>query len=679
MGLQELFYPRSVAVIGSVAEGKLGCVLIRGLLESGFKDIYAINLTAQGVDQIPGFRSVQETGAAVDLAVIVSPAATVRSVMEDCGRAGVRAAVVITSGFAEAGNPAGEEELKQVARHYGIRFVGPNCAGILNMQHNLVVTLEAKPLKGSIALVSQSGGIGGLVMSSARERGLGFSKFVSYGNGADINVIELLCYLKDDPETRAVALYVENVKDGREFIKALQELSREKPVVIIKSGRTGTGQRAALSHTGSMAGSDAVYDAAFRESGALRVESVEEMLDLCQGLATLPLLKGRRLAIIGNSGGFGVLAADKAEEVGLEVAEPGPGLKEKLRAFLPSHASIQNPVDLTVEGTAASYRQALSAALGEYDAALALYIGTPYLEAIPYAASIVKAAEESQKPVAVSLAVGSDISGSLKLLQEHGLPNFSSGERAARALGRIADYGQYRAGLRPLPSLPEALGGLPPGSGHLLETEAMQWLKENGLPVPEFCFAVGHTEAVAACRRLGYPVVMKVVSPEIIHKSDHGGVVLDIDSDSAAGAAFDRIQASARGKDFRGVVIYPMLKGGREVILGLTRDPQFGPVVVFGLGGIYTEVLQDIALRVAPVDSAGAMEMIRSIRALPLLQGLRGQEPVDLESLADALARFSRLPFLYPEVQEVDLNPVFVFPDRLVIGDARVICGRRTE
>ena len=678
MGLHELFYPRSVAVIGSAAEGKLGCVLVRGLLESGFKEIYAINLAARGVDRVPGFRSVQETGGAVDLAVIVSPAATARDVMEDCGRAGVKAAVVITSGFAEAGNSVGEEELKQVARRYGIRFVGPNCAGILNMHHDLVVTLEARPLKGSVALVSQSGGIGGLVMSLARERGLGFSKFVSYGNGADINVIELLYYFKDDPETRAVALYLENVNNGREFIRALQELSREKPVVVIKSGRTGVGQRAALSHTGSMAGSDAVYGAAFREGGALRVESVEEMVDLCQGLASLPPLKGRRLAIVGNSGGFGVLAADKAEEVGLDVAEPSPRLKEQLRTFLPSHASIHNPVDLTVEGTAASYRQALSGALGEYDTALALYIGTPYLEAAPYAAGIVKAAQESRKPVAVSLAVGSDIAGSLKLLQEHGIPNFSSGERAVRALGRIADYEQYRAGLRPLP-LPEALGGLPSGKGPLLETEAMQWLQENGLPVPKFCFATGRAEAVAGCRRLGYPAVMKVVCPEIIHKSDQGGVILDIDCDSAAGAAFDRLREAARGKDFRGAVIYPMLKGGREVILGLSRDPQFGPVVVFGLGGIYTEVLQDIALRVAPVDCARAMEMIRGIRAFPLLQGLRGQKPVDLESLAEALARFSRLPFLYPEVQEVDLNPVFVFPEGLVIGDARVICGRRTE
>ncbi len=661
MGLQELFYPRAVAVIGSVAEGKLGCVLVRRLLESGFKHIYAINLTAQGVDQVPGFRSVQEIKAAVDLAVIVSPAATVKSVMEDCGWAGVKAAVVITSGFTEAGNAAGEEELKQVAHHYGIRFVGPNCAGILNMHHNLVVTLEAKPPKGSIALVSQSGGLGGLVMSSASERGLGFSKFVSYGNGADIDVIELLRYFKDDPETRVVALYIENVKNGGEFIRALQELSRIKPVVVIKSGRTGTGQRAALSHTGSMAGSDAVYDAAFREGGALRVESVEEMLDLCQGLASFPPLRGRRLVIVANSGGPGVLAADKAEEVGLEVAEPSPGLKEKLRTFLPSHAGIRNPVDLTVEGTAASYRQTLLEALQEYDAALALYVGTPYLEAMPYAAGIVKAAQESRKPVAVSLAIGSDISGSLQLLQEHGMPNFISGERAVRALGRVADYEKYRASLRPLPSVPAAIGSLP-GQGPLLETLAMQWLKENGLPVPESCFAASRTEAVAGCRRLGYPVVMKVVSPEIVHKSDHGGVILDIDSDTAAGEAFDRIREAARGKDFRGVAMYPMLKGGREVLLGLSRDPQFGPVVVFGLGGIYTEVLQDITLRVAPVDYDRAMEMIHSLKAFPLLKGIRGQKPADLKALADTLARFSRLPFSLPRGPGSGPEPCFCFP-----------------
>ncbi|MDN5344160.1 MAG: hypothetical protein PWQ18_271 [Clostridia bacterium] len=678
MSLQEVFYPRAVAVIGSVAEGKLGYVLVRRLLEGGFKHIYAVNLKAQGVDQVSGFRSVQEINAAVDLAVIVSPAATVKSVMEDCGRAGVKAAVVITSGFAEAGNATGEEELKQMAQHYGIRFVGPNCAGILNMHHNLVVTLEALPPKGSITLVSQSGAVGGLVMSAARERGLGFSKFISYGNGADISVIELLRYFQDDPETRVVALYIENMKDGRVFIKTLQELTQEKPVVVIKSGRTGTGQRAALSHTGSMAGSDAVYDAALRESGALRVESIEEMLDLCQGFACLPPPKGRRLLIVTNSGGPGVMAADKAEEVGLEVAEPGPGLKEKLGAFLPSHAGMRNPVDLTVEGTAESYRRILVEALQEYDAALALYVGTPYLEAMPYAASIVEAAKESRKPVAASLAVGSDIPQSLQLLQEHGMPNFTSGERAVRVLGRMADYEKYRAGLRPLPPVPAALGSLP-GEGPLLEPEAMQWLKENGLAVPEFCFAASRGEAVDSCRRLGYPVVMKVVSPEIIHKSDHGGVVLDIDGDTVAGEAFDRIREAARDKDFRGVVIYPMLKGGREVLLGLSRDPQFGPVVVFGLGGIYTEVLQDIALRVAPVDYDRAMEMIHSLKAFPLLKGIRGQKPADLKALADTMARFSRLPFLYPEVQEVDLNPVFVFPEGLVIGDARVICRRRSD
>ncbi|MBC7324771.1 MAG: acetate--CoA ligase family protein, partial [Moorella sp. (in: Bacteria)] len=465
---------------------------------------------------------------------------------------------------------------------------------------------------------------------------------------------------------------IENVKNGREFIRVLRELTQKKPVVVIKSGRTCTGQRAALSHTGSMAGSDAVYDIAFRESGALRVESIEEMLDLCQGLVYLPPLKGQRLVIVTNSGGPGVMAADKAEEAGLEVAEPGPGLKEKLCNFLPAHAGIRNPVDLTVEGTAESYRQTLLGALEEYDAALALYVGTPYLEAMPYAASIAEAAKESQKPVAVSLAVGSDIAESLKLLREHGIPNFISGERAVRMLGRMADYEKYRAGFRPLPPEPTAIGSLP-GKGTLFEPEAMQWLKENGMAVPEFYFATSRAEAIEGCRRLGYPVVMKVVSREIIHKSDHGGVVLDIDGDTAAGEAYDRIQEAAWGKDMRGVVIYPMFKGGREVLLGLYRDPHFGPVVVFGLGGIYTEVLRDIALRVAPIDYEGAMEMIHSIKAFPLLKGIRGQKPVDLRALADTLASFSRLPFLYPEVQEIDLNPVFVFPEGLVIGDARVI------
>lgn len=679
MSFQALFNPRGVAVAGSVSPGKLGSVLINRLVEGGFEKIYALNPKAQGVGRVPGFASARDISEPVDLVVIASPAPTVKDVLEDCGKKGVKAAIIITSGFSEAGNAAGEEEIKQVAAKYGIRFTGPNCAGMVNTHCQLLATLEAAPPKGNTALISQSGAVGGAIMAWSREQGLGISKFVSYGNGNDLNELEFLQFLKDDPETRVIAMYLENVKNGREFMQVLKEVTAVKPVVVIKSGRTGTGQRATLSHTGSMAGADAVYDAALRECGALRVETIEDMLDLCKGFSYLPPVAGRRLAIVTNSGGPGVMAADKAEEVKLDVAEPSPELTKALKELLPPHAGVKNPIDLTVEGTGEEYRQALKGALQEYDAALALYIGTPYLEAMPIVRGIEAAAREGQKPVVSTVLVGSDVEQSIDFLKEYSLPNFVTGERAVRVLSRMAEYEEFKAKATSPAGIPEKKGVLP-GEASVLEPDGMTLLKENGISVPEFRFAASREDAISASRALGYPVVMKVVSPQILHKSDCGGVILNIGDGEGAGKAFDQIQKAAEGRDFRGVIIYPMLKGGREVILGCTRDVQFGPVIAFGLGGIYTEVLKDIVLRVAPVDRMGAEEMIRSIRTYPILKGIRGQEPADLDALAEAIVNFSRLPFLYPDLEEADLNPVFVFPQGVLVGDVRLVkSGRKNK
>jgi len=675
MSFQALFNPRGVAVAGSVAPGKLGNVLINRLVEGGFEKIYALNPKAQGIGRVEGFTSAQDINEPLDLVVIASPASTVKDVLEDCGKKGVKAAIIITSGFSEAGNTTGEEEIKSIAQKYGIRFTGPNCAGMVNTHSQLLATLEAAPPKGNTALISQSGAVGGNIMAWAKEQGLGISKFVSYGNGNDLNELEFLKFLKDDPETKVIAMYLENIKNGREFMQILKEVTRIKPVVVIKSGRTSTGQRATLSHTGSMAGADAVYDAVLKECGAMRVETIEDMFDLCKGFAFLPPVTGRRLAVITNSGGPGVMAADKAEEVGLDVAEPSGDMAVALKELLPPHAGIKNPIDLTVEGTGEEYRQVLEKALKEYDAALALYIGTPYLKAMSIAEGIKKAAEALQKPIVSTVQVGCDVEESVNYLKEHNLPNFVTGERAVKVLSRMAEYEKYRSNLSKSTEIPEKKGKLP-GDGPILEPDGMALLRENGIPVPQLRFVSTGQEATKAARELGYPVVMKVVSPQILHKSDCGGVVLNISNDQEAASAFDQIEKAAHGRDFRGVVIYPMLKGGREVILGLTRDVQFGPVIAFGLGGIYTEVLKDIVLRVAPVDRAGAEEMIRSIRTYPILKGIRGQEPADLDALAEAIVNFSKLPFLYPEIEEADLNPVFVFPKGIFVGDVRLVPNR---
>jgi acyl-CoA synthetase (NDP forming) len=674
-----------VAVVGSASEGKIGYELIRQLVDGGYREVFAVNPKAQGALSAPGYEAVSKIDRLVDMAVIVSPTPTVPNVLADCGRAGVMAAVIITAGFSEVGNQAGEDEIRQVANRYGIRFVGPNCAGIVNTRHRLFPTLETRPPAGAISIVAQSGAVGGIVLAWAQEHGLGIAKFASYGNGADLNEIDLLQYLAEDPETEAVGLYIETVTDGRAFMQAVRGCTRHKPVIVIKAGRTRSGQRAALSHTGSMAGADAVYDAALRQCGAIRVQSIEELFDLCKAFLHVPRWGGRRVAIVTNSGGPGVLAADRAEEVGLDVAEPSPGLKKRLSKFLPAHCALRNPIDLTVEGTEDGYRQTLLAVLDEYDAVLALNVATPYIDSVPLARGICDAAEQSGKPVVASFLPGRIVAQGVAHLQEHGIPNFATGERAVTALARMAKYyestdsqahepprvseSQIGAG-----DLPSAIGHLP-GEGQMLEPEAMAWLRDNGLPVPDFYFASTQAEVMHGCSHIGYPVVMKVVSPDILHKSDYGGIVLDIRDAPEAAAAFQEIRqaATSRGKSFHGVIIYPMIRDAQEVLLGLSRDPQFGPVVAFGLGGIYTEIWHDVSLRVAPIDQIEAAAMIREIKSFPLLQGVRGQEGRDLDALATILARFSQLPFRYPDVAEVDLNPVFLLSEGLVVGDVRVI------
>jgi len=680
LNLDKLFFPRGVVVVGSTSQGKLGYELIRQILEGGYQELFAVNPKAQGVLSVPGYRAVADIERPVDMAVVVSPTATVPAVLEDCGRAGVAAAVVITAGFSEAGNSAGERDIKRVADRHGIRFVGPNCAGIVNTSHRLFPTLETRPPAGGVALVAQSGAIGGVFLAWAKQFGLGISKFVSYGNGADLNEIELLDYLAEDRETRVVALYIESVgaigdgeRSGSAFMQAVQRCTQHKPLVVMKAGRTQSGRRATLSHTGSMAGADAVYDAALRQCGAIRVQTIEEMFDLCKAFHYVPPPRGRRVAIVTNSGGPAVLAADWAEAVGLQVKEPSAATKERLSEFLPAHCALRNPIDLTVEGTEDGYRETLTAVLEEYDAVLALNIATPYLDSVPLAKGVCDAAQGADKPVVASV------------LQKGGVPNFATGERALAALARMAEHTQHRAGTPGRWSSPERRQDveqkrLPgPEGAQILEPEGMAWLRENGFPVPDFRFAADPREVLESCHAIGYPVVMKVVSPEILHKSDYGGVILDIRDDEAALEAYGRIQRAAAGRGLRGVIVTPMIRGAQEVLLGLSRDPQFGPVVAFGLGGIYTELWRDIALRVAPVDRSEAQRMIQEIRSFPLLRGVRGEAPRDLDALAELLVKFSWLPFQYPELEEVDLNPIFLLSEGLVVGDIRVIRSNHTK
>lgn len=678
MSLRELFYPRGVAVIGSTSKGKLGYELIRKIVNGGYNNVCAVNPKGQGAHGVPGYDAVSHIDRSIDLAVIASPAPTVADVLQDCGKAGVKAAVIITAGFSEVGNTKEEARIAAVAKRYGIRLCGPNCAGIINTRYRLYPTLETHPPQGDVAFVTQSGALGGAVLSWAEEQGLGFSKFASYGNGVDLNEIDFLDYLVDDSDTKVVALYIESVSDGRAFVVAAQRLAREKPLVVIKAGCSVSGHRATLSHTGSMAGSDSVYDAAFRQCGAIRVDTIEEMFDLCRGFVTLPPVKGRRLVIVTNSGGPGVLAADRAEAVGLRLDEPTPSLQAKLSTFLPPVCSLENPIDLTVEGTESDYQKTLREALGEYDAALAINVCTPYLDALPLARGICGAATAVTKPIAANFMAGRTVALSLPYLKEHGVPNFVTGERAVTVLSQMATYEKYKRKNRLLPKIPARIGSLLSDSdGPLLEPEGMTWLHENGIPVPEYRLATSVDDAVSGSCSIGYPVVIKVVSHDIIHKSEIGGVITGIRTDDEVVAAFHSIEQRTGEHDFQGVIIYPMITDALEILIGFSRDAQFGPVIAFGVGGIYTEILRDISLRIAPLDYDEANAMMREIKAFPILEGTRGQPTRDLSAVARILVDFSRLPFHYPEIVEADLNPVFVLSAGVLVGDVRVIQKRR--
>ncbi len=694
-----LFEPKSVAVVGSTSPGKLGYVLIEQLLAGGFRRVSVVGPKGQGALGVSGFRSIGEIPEAPDLVVVASPADTVPNVIEDAGRAGAKVAVILTAGFSEVGRKAEEQALLEAARGSGIRLVGPNCAGIVNTKAHLFPTLETRPPSGDVAFVSQSGALGGAVLSWAEEQGVGFSKFVSYGNGVDLTDVDFLNVLRDDDETRVVALYVETVSNGRAFLDAAASLAAVKPLVVIKSGRSQSGVRAALSHTGSLAGSDAVYDAALRQCGAIRVAGIEEMFDLCRGFTSLPPVRGRRLVIVTNSGGPGVLAADAADAAGLEMAAPSEALLARLRAspHLSALGSLANPIDLTVQGTEDGYREALVAALDEADAALAIDVNTPYIDAAPIARGVVAAARASGKPVAACFMAGKTVAAGLPILKEGGVPNFATGERAVHAISRIAAWTaraeascasaddsvaeMARHGVRGPWSVvrsPWSDGDKQPKRpclpwvGEGLEPEVLDWLEGEGIPTPERRLVTSAEGAADAVGALGGSIVLKVVASGISHKTDVGGVILDVETKTAARDAFERLQAVG-GKGFRGVLAAPMVRYGVELLVGLSRDPQFGPVVAVGLGGVHAEVFRDVSLRVAPVDAAEARVMLGELRGAAILRGARGAAPRDLDAAAELVADVSRLPFRYADLAELDLNPVFLLEDGLVVGDARAV------
>jgi len=664
--LDAIFKPKSIAVIGaSPTAGKLGYDITYNLIHAGFAGpIYPVNPKADQILGLPAYKQISDISPAPDLAVIIIPAKAVPGTIEQCGLAGVKSAVVITGGFAEAGEEGAklQEELANAARRNGVRVIGPNCQGVNNPHHNLCASWPLLTMKGGMAFISQSGTVGAALMDWASEEHLGVSVFVSLGNRADVDEADCIQYFNRDPHTKVIALYVEGVKRPVDFQKALA--SATKPVVILKSGRTPRGRVAAESHTKSLAGVDAVYDAIFKKYRVHRAETIEELYDFAKVLAHMSKPPGRRLLNITSSGGSAILAIDQAEKLGFESPPPSTDLKKRLRAILPAHCAVDNPIDLTgdVIGDPTLYAKVIDAARPDYDTMVIIF-GDP----IPGASTMVTPGTSEL----VIFLGGADVERKERpLMHERGIPVFPTPERGLKAL-----YQFFRFESRPSPPSPPHVSTS--GLQLLPASEAAVLLDGAGIPTTAVPVAASPDDAVRLARSFNVPVVLKIASPDIAHKSDVGGVRLSLSTDEEVRAAYREIMAGAASRapqaKVEGVTVSPMAaRGGSEVIVGVFTDPQYGPTLMFGLGGIFTEIFKDVQFCLLPASEEELWQTVRSITGYPVLAGIRGQAPKDLTALIEVMKGVSQLAIDNPELDQIDLNPVLVYEHGVLVVDARI-------
>ena len=674
--------PASVAVVGvSRNPGKVGYGVFANLVQAGFRGaVYGVTPRGGELFGLPLYTSIDAIPGPVDLGVfVVAPDAVLDGIPRLAAK-GMRAGIVISAGFKEIGGEgvALERSLREAAASAGVRVLGPNCLGLIDTHASLNASFSrGTPPKGAISFFSQSGALCTAVLDWAIGRNVGFSKFVSLGNKADISESDILELLADDPSTRVILGYVESIDDGRRFLRVARSVTPRKPVIIVKAGATSAGARAASSHTGSLAGSDRAYAAAFRQGGVLRAETVEDLFDLALGFAMQPIPAGDRLLILTNAGGPGILAADAAERLGIPLAGVSASLRERILPALPSTATLANPLDIVGDARADRYRTVLSA-LGDetsVDAVLVLLTPQAMTEPEETARATGSALAGSGKTVFASFLGEATVASSRRILSDGGIPNYPVPERAVRTLYAMLRHSRIRPAAGPWedeapPVRPEnaerlVRDALAAGRRALGEEESRGILEAYGFTFPRHAFAATSEAAVAAYRGMGCAsAAMKIVSPQVLHKTDVGGVRLGLRGEEDVARAFLEITSSVRrlapSAWIAGVSVQEMVTGGRELIVGMSRDPQFGPLLMFGLGGIHVEVLQDVSFRVAPVSRRDAAEMVREIRAWPLLAAYRGSEPADEEAIVEALTRVSRLSCDFPEIQELDINPLLV-------------------
>ena len=679
--LLPVFYPKSVAVIGaSREEMSIGGRLLRNILRGRFSGtVFPVNPNASSVGSVKAYRSVLDIPDPVDLAVIVVPARFVLDVARECATKGVRGLVVISAGFSETGEEGAalEQELLQIVRNAGMRMVGPNCMGLLNTDPtvNLDVTFAPTfPPRGNVGMSSQSGALGIAILDHARALEIGISTFVSVGNKADVSGNDLLLYWEGDPATDVILMYLESFGHPRRFSRIARRIARKKPIVAVKSGRTDAGARAASSHTGALASVEGAVSALFRQAGVIRTDTLEELFEVTALLANQPLPAGRRVGVISNAGGPAILAVDALESSGLEVPVFSPPLQASLKEHLTPEASVRNPVDMIASAGPDEFSVCLREMLDsdEIDSVIVAYIptGPGGLQGVRRAVSEVVSEDAGGKTVLAVYMEADVVSRPPRGEGEMRLPTYPFPEPAARALARAVRYAEWRrrpegeiVGFAEVDApaaravVEEALERLDEG-GWLEPSEAEAVLRAYGIRTAASATAATREQAIAAAAEIGGPVVLKVIAPSVLHKSDVGGIALGVEGDEAVADAFDRVTSVA--DDATGALIQEYVPGGHEVIVGMTEDESFGPLIAFGLGGVFVELIGDVAFRIHPLTDVDAAEMITDVKSARLLEGYRGSDPGDVDALRETLLRVSALIDDLPEVAEMDLNPVKV-------------------
>ena len=691
--LEFLLYPKSVAVMGaSRTAGKVGYAVVTNLIQGGFEgDIVPVNPSGGELMGHKFYTSLEEYGKPVDMSVICVPTAAVKGAVQSSLKAKAKGVVVITAGFKEVNEEGArlEREIADMCRASGARLMGPNCLGLINTHSKMNASFARQmPAPGGISVLSQSGALCTAILDWAAGRHMGLASLLSIGNKADLDEIDFLAAFADDDQTTVIVGYLESIAEGDEFIRVAESVAAIKPVVILKAGTTAAGSKAASSHTGALAGADIAYGAAFKRAGVIRAETFEGLFDLATALAMQPLPKGDHVAIITNAGGPGIMAADAVEQAGMTVATLHPDIAEELRGKLPAAASVGNPIDVLGDADPGRYAMAVKAAQDDPTVDAVIVILTPQAMTQPTeTARAIAAATQGIKPVLAAFMGGEDVLPGREELVSASLPDYPSPERAVAALKCMVEYASWR--LRP----PRVVARFPvnrrrveriisrqlrTGRLYIGEVKAKDILRAYDFIVPDGRLVSTVDEAAEAAPRIGYPLAMKIVSPDIIHKSDIGGVKLNLNSAQEVADAYElmmlRIHRQAPEAFLEGVYLEKMVGKGREVILGMTRDPQFGPMLMFGLGGIFVEVMKDVTFHLAPITSAEAMSMLIGTRSYKLLEGVRGEEGVNLSAIAEALQRISQLVTDFPQIAELDINPFIVGKagEDSVAADARI-------